>query len=70
MTASDRQDDVVVIGLIGFVFERVAVGSHSIDVIPDNLPLPWFIDEAHARQRIQVDVRGETSVDIGAERSR
>lgn len=53
-----------------FEFDRVAVGSHMIDVISDNLPLPWFVDAARARQQIQVDVRGESTVEIGAERSR
>jgi hypothetical protein len=53
-----------------FVFDRVAVGAHTINVISDNLPLPWFIDETRARQNILVDVRADTPVDIGAERSR
>lgn len=53
-----------------FVFDRVAVGAHSIEAIADNLPLPWSIDEDRARQTLQVDVRGETSVDIGAQRPR
>ncbi len=53
-----------------FVFERVAVGAHTLEAIPDNLPLPWSIDEERARRNVQVDVRGETMVDIGAERPR
>ena len=53
-----------------FVFERVAVGAHTLEAIPDNLPLPWSIDEARARRNVQVDVRGETMIDIGAERPR
>ena len=53
-----------------FVFERVAVGAHGIEAIPDNLPLPWSIDDEQARRRLQVDVRGDASVDIGAQRPR
>jgi len=53
-----------------FAFERVAVGAHSIEAIPDNLPLPWSIDEERARRSLQVDVRGDASVDIGAQRPR
>ncbi len=53
-----------------FVFERVAVGAHSIEAIPDNLPLPWSIDEERARRRLQVDVRGDARVEIGAQRPR
>lgn len=53
-----------------FVFERVAVGAHSIEAIPDNLPLPWSIDDEQARRRLQVDVRGDASVDISAQRPR
>lgn len=53
-----------------FVFERVAVGAHSIEAIPDNLPLPWSIDDERARRRLQVDVRSDASVDIGAQRPR
>lgn len=53
-----------------FVFERVAVGAHRIEAIPDNLPLPWSIDDEGARRRVQVDVRGDASVEIGAQRPR
>ncbi len=53
-----------------FVFERVAVGTHSLEAIPDNLPLPWSIDDARGRQQVQVDVRGETIIVIGAQRPR
>ncbi len=53
-----------------FVFERVAVGAHSIEAIPDNLPLPWSIDDERARQHVHVDVRGDASVEIGAQRPR
>jgi hypothetical protein len=53
-----------------FVFERVAVGTHALEAIPDNLPLPWSINDARGRQQVQVDVRGETIIDIGAQRPR
>ncbi|MBN8214115.1 MAG: carboxypeptidase regulatory-like domain-containing protein [Xanthomonadales bacterium] len=53
-----------------FVFERVAVGTHTLEAVPDNLPLPWSIDEERGRRNLQVDVRGETIVDIGAVRPR
>jgi hypothetical protein len=53
-----------------FVFERVAVGVHTLEAVADNLPLPWSIDEVSARRTLQVEVRGEASVDIGAQRPR
>ena len=53
-----------------FGFERVAVGAHSIEAIPDNLPLPWSIDDERAQRRVQVDVRGDASVEICAQRPR
>ena len=51
-----------------FAFPRVAVGSHTLTVLPDNLPLPWFVDEAP--RPIEVSVRGSTRADIGARRNR
>lgn len=53
-----------------FEFPRVATGSHTLTVIPDNLPLPWFVDDAAARRSVQVQVRQATRVDIGARRQR
>lgn len=53
-----------------FVFERVAVGTHTLEAVADNLPLPWSIDETRGRRDLQVGVRGETVVDIGATRPR
>lgn len=53
-----------------FEFPRVAIGTHRVTVVPDNLPLPWFIDEATAQQTVQVEVRQATRVDIGALRQR
>ncbi|MFL6593536.1 MAG: carboxypeptidase-like regulatory domain-containing protein [Luteimonas sp.] len=51
-----------------FEFPRVATGRHTLTVIPDNLPLPWFIDEPGGQQPIEVHVRQATRVDIGARR--
>ena len=48
----------------------VAVGTHALEAIPDNLPLPWSINDARGRQLVQVNVRGETIIDIGAQRPR
>jgi len=53
-----------------FDFPRVSAGTHTLTVVPDNLPLPWFIDEAGAQRTVQVMVRQATRVDIGARRQR
>ena len=53
-----------------FSFPRVAVGAHVVTVLPDNLPLPWFLDEQADRRSIEVVVRETTRVDIGARRQR
>ncbi|GAB2494700.1 carboxypeptidase-like regulatory domain-containing protein [Arenimonas alkanexedens] len=53
-----------------FEFPRVAVGSHTITVVPDNLPLPWFLDEGNNARTIDVEVREAARVDIGARRQR
>jgi hypothetical protein len=53
-----------------FEFDRVAAGKHTVTVVPDNLPLPWFIDEEHMQQQIEVEVRRDAVVDIAAERQR
>lgn len=52
-----------------FEFPRVAAGGHEITVVPDNLPLPWFLDEAAATP-VRVNVREAARVDIGARRDR
>lgn len=54
----------------GFEFPRVAAGSHRVTVVPDNLPLPWYIDDAAAQRVVQVVVRQAARVDIGARRQR
>ena len=51
-----------------FEFPRVATGVHALTVVPDNLPLPWFIDESGGQRSVEVHVREATRVDIGARR--
>lgn len=53
-----------------FEFARVAVGAHQLQVISDNLPLPWFLDEGADQWVVQVVVRERSHVDIGALRAR
>jgi len=53
-----------------FTFPRVAVGAHVVTVLPDNLPLPWFIDDELDRRAVDVTVRDQQRVDIGARRQR
>lgn len=51
-----------------FQFPRVAVGRHTLAVVPDNLPLPWFVDEVP--RPVDVTVRANVRIDIGARRRR
>ena len=53
-----------------FEFRSVAVGTHTLGVVSDNLPLPWSFDGAAAQRAIQVTVRHAVRVDIGARRPR
>nr|MBP6627003.1 carboxypeptidase regulatory-like domain-containing protein [Arenimonas sp.] len=53
-----------------FTFERVAVGAHTVTVVPDNLPLPWMIERDRAQRPVSVTVRGDAVVDFGAQRPR
>ena len=53
-----------------FEFPLVATGSHTLTVVPDNLPLPWFIDETAAQRSVQVHVRETSRIDVGALRQR
>lgn len=53
-----------------FEFPRVAIGAHTLEVVPDNLPLPWFLAEDGESRAIEVRVRDTTRVDIGARRQR
>lgn len=53
-----------------FEFPRVAIGAHTVEVVPDNLPLPWFLEDETGRRAVEVQVRDTTRVDIGARRQR
>lgn len=53
-----------------YEFPRVAVGKHVVTVVPDNLPLPWFLDEPSDRRSVEVVVRQQQRVDFGARRQR
>lgn len=53
-----------------FEFPRVASGQHTVTVVTDNLALPWFIDPADAQRRINVGLRSDEHVDVGARRTR
>jgi hypothetical protein len=48
-----------------FEFPYVAAGSHSIEVISDNLPLPWQLT-GDGKRRIIVSTRETTTVDVSA----
>lgn len=52
-----------------FEFSPVGAGDHTIDIIPDNLPLPWMLDDRSAHLRLTVRPRDGARVDIGAKRS-
>jgi len=51
-----------------FEFPFVAVGTHTISVVPDNLPLPWSIGDA--KFEVRVGARSTESLEIGARRLR
>jgi hypothetical protein len=51
-----------------FAFPRVSAGSHSLAVVPDNLPLPWSLRDGDAQRTIRIEVRGSARVDFGARR--
>lgn len=53
-----------------FEFPRVAVGAHALSVEPDNLPLPWSFEGEAARRMLEVEVRSDTRVELGAQRPR
>ncbi|MFC0676343.1 carboxypeptidase-like regulatory domain-containing protein [Lysobacter korlensis] len=53
-----------------FEFPRVAVGPHRLDIVSDNLPLPWSFDEASANRVVDVRVREAARVEVGAVRPR
>ncbi|QWP77743.1 carboxypeptidase regulatory-like domain-containing protein [Lysobacter sp. K5869] len=51
-----------------FAFSRVSVGEHRVQVLADNLPLPWSLSEAPAT--VRVSVRDAARLEIGATRPR
>jgi hypothetical protein len=51
-----------------FEFPFVAVGTHTIRVVPDNLPLPWSLGDA--KWEVRVGARSTESLEIGARRVR
>jgi hypothetical protein len=53
-----------------FAFPRVAVGVHRVTVLPDNLPLPWSLEERTAQPSFEVHVRQTTQLPIPAQRPR
>jgi hypothetical protein len=53
-----------------FEFPRVVAGTHTLEVVPDNLPLPWFVEQTAAKRTFEVRVRQTQRIDIGARRQR
>ncbi|WP_167285347.1 carboxypeptidase-like regulatory domain-containing protein [Marilutibacter alkalisoli] len=53
-----------------FEFPNVAVGRHTLTVLADNLPLPWFFDDTEAERQIELEVRQDLRIDIPATRPR
>lgn len=52
-----------------FEFPAIAVGTHRITVLPDNVPLPWtLVDDG--RYEFEVSVRSTVNIDIPARRQR
>ena len=52
-----------------FEFPTVVAGNHSLSVVPDNLPLAWSVP-AETRFDVRVGVRGQTQVELPAQRQR
>ncbi|MDM0000103.1 SdrD B-like domain-containing protein [Variovorax sp. J22P240] len=52
-----------------YSFPSVAAGSHEIEIVPDNLPLPWSNAGPPVR-RVDVFVRGTASADFAIQRDR
>ncbi|RYX95347.1 MAG: carboxypeptidase regulatory-like domain-containing protein [Comamonadaceae bacterium] len=52
-----------------YEFPYVAAGDHSIEISPDNLPLPWF-PAAREPQRLTVFVRTAATFDFPVQRER
>ncbi|HEY0232104.1 MAG TPA: hypothetical protein VGC55_12700 [Dokdonella sp.] len=52
-----------------FDFSQIAAGEHRLKILPDNLPLPWQLDEKAANVVVVVKPRTDVRVDIAAKRS-
>lgn len=52
-----------------FVFPVVATGHHVIQVVADNLPLPWTLTN-NGRAELEVTTRDRTEISLGAQRPR
>ncbi|MEP7044598.1 MAG: hypothetical protein ABI843_16145 [Dokdonella sp.] len=52
-----------------FDFAQIAAGEHRLKILPDNLPLPWQLDEKSASVVVMVKPRSDVQVDIAARRS-
>ncbi|WP_345535750.1 hypothetical protein, partial [Variovorax defluvii] len=52
-----------------YSFAQVAAGPHELELIQDNLPLPWSSAGA-ASQRTEVRVRDTVSVDFPVQKER
>ncbi|SEA71541.1 SdrD B-like domain-containing protein [Variovorax sp. YR216] len=52
-----------------YSFPAVAPGNHEIELIPDNLPLPWS-NPGPATRRVDVFVRDTTTADFAIQRDR
>lgn len=50
-----------------YEFPLVSTGSHKIEIVSDNLPLPWSLDKRGA-STVAVNLRGRTRIDFGAVR--
>lgn len=51
-----------------FAFAAVAAGHHVLTVVPDNLALPWILDD-NGRVELDVRTRDHTDVSIAAHRA-
>jgi hypothetical protein len=52
-----------------FEFPLVAAGKHVLTVVPDNLPLPWYVGDG-GKVEIVVRTRETSSIDIAASKRR
>lgn len=52
-----------------YSFPAVAAGRHEIELLPDNLPLPWS-NPGPATRRVDVFVRDTTTADFAIQRDR